>query len=158
MRKIIEVAFAAAITLLSIVPLVSPSTGTATASVSVLGFCDIAATGPIDFTTLTPGSTSSDVTSTVYEPTGNANSVSVTISGVDWTNAGPTMPVNQTHWLLSTISNYNTTNQLHLSPGDPLGGTIGSAQNQTVHFMLQIPVHQAAVSYTQTITFTACGV
>jgi hypothetical protein len=162
MRKILT-ALVALVSLLATVPLVAPADGTTTttlptasvyASVSVGTSCDITA-GNINFGTLYLGDiSSSDVTSTISMPKGNAE-VTPEIKGNDWT---PSMGVGvgQTHW--STISGQDYTTgmtALTSSDGVSLGKSVKHGTDLPVYFKLAIPAGQTAgTSYTQTITFT----
>jgi hypothetical protein len=155
MRRELEIAVVAMVSLMAIAPLVAPVTTTTLlpnqilASVTVDTFCDVAATGPIDFLTLYPGTTSSTETTTVSEPTGNIF-VQPNIYGTTWSGANlNTMGVGATQW-----SNTNTTfTSLGLSPGVGTGDFIGPSVSDVVSLKVVVPAGQAADSYTQTITF-----
>jgi len=158
MRKILT-ALVALVSLMSTVPLVTPAATPAsvTANVDVLTWCDIAATGPIDFSppSLIPGQVSSEKTTSVSEPIGNKEGVAVTVQGNDWDTQSSFL-VGQTHWALSTFTYGMSDNILTSSPVS-LVGTIGPGTPQTVHLQVKIPNGQSVGTYHQTITFTACG-
>lgn len=135
---------------------------TSTASVTVPASCGLAATN-IDFTSLAPGTTSSDVTSTVSMPSGNTPEIP-TIQGTDWctgtfsgstcgTPPTPLISAGQTHWYMTDVA-YGSMTALTTS-GVSIEQSVGFGSPKTVHFKLAIPAGQTAASYTQTITFTA---
>ena len=150
MRKIIEVTLAALATLMTIVPVVAPATGTATASLTVPISCDVSATGPINFGSWLPGTTSSTMSTTISEPTGN-QVVTPDISGTTWTGTGgtpPTFAVGQTKWAVDPTP---PTTSLTGSPVG-IGATIGPGSSKIINLNVAVPAGQTADAYTQTIT------
>jgi len=146
LRKIIAI-LSATITLLSMLPLVTPTTNnmnSSMASVSVMGTCDVTASD-VNFGTLLPGASSS-LDTTLHQINGNTVTTSLAISGTAWTG-GIGMPVSQTTWATNT-----TFTPLSTTPAE-LAVPLDSVTPMAVHLTLAVPAHQAAVAYTQTITF-----
>ena len=143
--------------LMSISPAVmSATTSTATASLTVQGTCDVSATD-ILFGTLTPGADpdANDKTSSITQPTGNTVAT-LNIQGSGWSgNPSGAMASTVTHWSTSSglysgmTALNNATTQEVTTAFDPAG--------LTMHFKAAVPNNQIASVYTQTITFTvAC--
>jgi len=147
LRKIIAT-LSAVITLLSIVPLVTPGTSSLTASASVASMCDVSASSITDFGQLNPGATSSIRTTSVSQPNGNIDG-GLTIYGQDWNFGGsPTMSVGATQWRTGS----DTFASLLISPGVSVG-TLSHTTPTSVDLQVVVPAHQTAAAYTQTITF-----
>jgi hypothetical protein len=158
-KYILGAAIGVMISLMTLLPIAMSDTAPITASATVLNYCDLDVSPlTINFgTDLIPTSTSADQTITVSQLTGNWANIGATVEGTGWTGTGltpPTMDVGQTHWSLTDIV-YGSMTALTGS-SVPIGATIGPGGSETVHFKLHIPDGQAADTYTQTITISAC--
>lgn len=147
MRTLIGIMAATIVTFMSLVPVALPVD--ITASVSVVSTCDVAATGPLTFGSLQPGTTSTPMTSTVSEPHGN-NAVIPKVSGTQWNGVSNSMPVGQTVWNSTSI----TTSTPLTGSGVSIGDTISHGSPTTVSFAVAIPDGQTVDNYAQTITFS----
>lgn len=157
MRKILEATLTTLATLMTIVPVVFPatSTGPVNASVTVTGMCDLVVNPDvISFDSLVPGAikhgTTQDVTAS--QVVGNTFET-LEVAGNDW-NTPLGFLVGQTHWGVGG-SNTTYSGEVPLTSSAVIvNPALGPTDSQTVHFGLQVPDHQAAGEYSQTITFT----
>ena len=145
MRKILGITLATLATLMAIVPVVLPQqTQTATNTATISKTCDVQAAG-VDFGALVPTG-SKTVDTSVSQTNGGNTAAPLTIEGSAWTG-GTGMPVGQTSWAVGTGS------PVALTGSPASAGTLDPVTPTVVHLTLAVPAHQAAASYTQTITF-----
>lgn len=157
MRKIITFAVATLTAIMALVPVAMPSSSGVTGTVTVPTVCSAdLPSAPLDFGPLAPTATSADLTVTVSQPPGgNSPNIGAEINGSPWTSTGPSMVVGQTVWNTTIAYSALTSGALTGSPVS-LGVTIGPLGSAPVSLNVTIPGGQAAATYTQTITFTAC--
>jgi len=120
--------------------------------------CDLSA-NDISFGPLSQNQISNDVTLTLTNSGSfDINSDSISVSGTDW-DANSGFLVSQTHFSTSPDQSYETMTSLSTQPqGLGLTGLFEQLASIPVYFKLQVPSHQAAGDYHQTITFTfGCG-
>ena len=114
--------------------------------------CDLSA-NDISFGSLSQNEISGDVVSTLTN-NGDLAITSISVNGTDW-DANSGFLVSQTHFSLLSGQPYGTMTSLSTQPqGLSLTGFLEQLANLPVYFKLQVPSHQAAGDYHQTITFT----
>jgi len=156
MRKILT-ALVALVSLFATVPAVMPAD--VTGHVTVQPWCEInASPTSLNFlkgvNNLIPGDTSDSLGVIISMPKGNQPTIPL-VSGTQWTGTvitPPTMSVGQTGWS-AVLGNSGQLSGTEAS----IGVAVSHGTSRTVNFNVAIPVDQAADSYTQTITITACG-
>lgn len=106
----------------------------------------------IEFGIVEPGNISLEKTITLNN-TGITETTSLTIKGIDWSATSYTMPVGQTHWYLTSGTDYESMSALTTSE-TPLGQQANPGVPLPVYFKLKIPEGQYQGNYNQNITFT----
>jgi hypothetical protein len=108
----------------------------------------------VDFTTMSPGDTSTmDANYVVITNDGNT-ATDVSINGTAWTSTGSSFVVGKTHWANDTGSNYATKAVMTGSP-EVAQYALAGGSYFSLYLDLNIPNPQDAGAYTQTVDITS---
>lgn len=111
--------------------------------------------GPLNFNTVNQGQVS-NLASVDVKNVGTVPTTTFNIAGTIWSGIlGNTMPVDQTHWALTSFTYGSGDTALTGTPVSINGGILGAGNTVTPNFAVQIPVSQPGDTYSQVITFNA---